>query len=137
MANHRPESRRDQRDDEPLYARFISDARRAEARSSLPPLCQHCGERTDCHHSRWGECHNCDSPAPNNFNLCDIVWREAVATRKTGVQTARQFFNLLTFAARVALMRDLLARQQAASAGMGRVTPTMRWLAAGLRPFTL
>ena len=137
MTNHKPESRRDQRDGPELYGRFVSDLRHAEARSSRPPLCQHCGERTDCHHSRWGECHTCDSTRPNDFDLGDAAWREAIVTRKAGAQTARHFFNRLTFAARIALTRELRARQQAAADGMGRVTPTMRWLASGLRPGTL
>ena len=128
-----------------LYDRFEADYRRAEAKRR-PPLCQRCGEPTECHHNRFGECHICDFQGARHagdpdvlidFRFQDIVWAEAVAARKRGTQTARTFFNRLRLSARIALMRELLARQQVASAGMGKVTPTMRWLAAGLKPHVL
>lgn len=118
-----------------LYGRFEATFLRAEAKRH--PLCPRCGEQTDCHHSRYGECHNCGGTHRLDFHAQAIVWREAVATRARGEITARCFFNRLTLIARADLMRELTARQQAASAGMGKVTRTMRWLEQGLKPHVL
>lgn len=121
------------KDPDELWNKFEASYRKSRARA-WRNICRRCGY--DGENDGYG-CYYCDSKRKLPESLSDIVWREAVAIRKAGRWTARQFFNKLTINAKVALMREVIARQQVAKDGLGHATKTLRWLLDGLRPGSL